>query len=161
MIPLALFVDVIPHNSTKMKIIPLYLLLNHIIIKPIPHNSPLMNIIPHTPIFIPRCSIFNSTPCNLELCGINVYSTQPIAYSTQKKFYTMNLFLILHVVLRLERGIRHFLFYLTLVFCIRHWPVLFHIISRKVWSKFQMRMHADLDDSAARTTRSKSHLSVL
>ncbi len=44
-----------------------------------------MNIIPHTPIFIPRVSIFNSTPCTVELYGINVDSTQVIAYSTQKK----------------------------------------------------------------------------
>ena len=82
----------------------------------IPHNSTLTNIIPHTPVLIPRFSIFNSTLCSVELCGKKLYSTQPIAYSTQKKIYSTYLVLIPHVIPRLERGIKYRWFYSTLVF---------------------------------------------
>ncbi len=97
------------------------------------------NILSLTPIFIPRCSIFNSTHGNVELCGINIYPTQPLAYSTPKVLF--------HVTISYSTSSsystfaawnKYLWFYSTLVFFIPRWPVLFHTIPRKVWSKSQM-----------------------
>ncbi len=72
-----------------------------------------------------------------------------------KKFYSTYLFLIPHVIPRLERGIKHLWFYSTLVFFIPRWPVLFHTIPRKVWPKSQMLV----DKASTRWTKNLVHLS--
>ncbi len=56
----------------------------------------------------------------------------------RKKVLSSYLFLIPHAILRLERGIKNLFVLFDACFFIPRWPVLFHTIPRKVWSKSQM-----------------------
>ncbi len=115
-----LFVDIIPHNSTKKKFIPRLLPLFHIIIN---INSTQFHVDEYCSTYAHICSTlldfqFHAWPSNVELCGINFYSTQLIPYSTRKKFIprTYFLFHMLINVWSVEKNIFGFIRRLVFLF---------------------------------------------